>query len=524
MSVKNLVFVLTCHQCYIRHGEDEKRYAAENNLFFSSISNTYLPLLRMLHRLVAAEKRFKLSFVISPTLCALLSDTLVQQQYVAWLDRHILLGRQEIARCAGGDCYAAAQRCLERYLQDKKDFTETYGQNLLRGFARFAKKGFIELLATAGTYAFLPHYADMTEVLNAQVETGLCSHRYFFGSKPDGFWLPALGYAPGVEKVLRAYGLHYTFVDTHAVLFPKVAATDGIFSPVRCQNSLVLFARDRETPADFFGENGFSHNSVYSDQNKDIGFELPSSELGEFVQAGEVRLATGFRYWAKSSSVYDAEAAAQQVRADAKAFVAAKLSKLTAASELLNGKEVTLVCTIPADELTTHWAEGVAFLEAVIDEVCATEALTLTSGASLLSQQFSLQKLTPYPSAATGSGYGEDLLDNTNGWMLRYTRKMCERMIDISGRFPNETGLKVRLLNLGAKELMLAQSSEWAKMLHEGQLQDYVTERFKASIQAFITVFDSLGSNTVSTEWLTRLEREHPLFPWMNFRIFSRKK
>ena len=26
------------------------------------------------------------------------------------------------------------------------------------------------------------------------------------------------------------------------------------------------------------------------------------------------------------------------------------------------------------------------------------------------------------------------------------------------------------------------------------------------------------------TEWLTRLEQEHPLFPWMNYRIFSKKQ
>ena len=33
-----------------------------------------------------------------------------------------------------------------------------------------------------------------------------------------------------------------------------------------------------------------------------------------------------------------------------------------------------------------------------------------------------------------------------------------------------------------------------------------------------------LGANTISTEWLTRLEQEHPLFPWMNYRIFSKKQ
>ena len=49
-------------------------------------------------------------------------------------------------------------------------------------------------------------------------------------------------------------------------------------------------------------------------------------------------------------------------------------------------------------------------------------------------------------------------------------------------------------------------------------------KRFKESIAAFTAVFDSLGSNTVSTEWLTRLEARDSIFPWMNYRIFTKKR
>ena len=97
-------------------------------------------------------------------------------------------------------------------------------------------------------------------------------------------------------------------------------------------------------------------------------------------------------------------------------------------------------------------------------------------------------------------------------------------MIDLTERFPSDTGLKARLLNLGAKELLLAQSGDWQKMIHEDRLPDYVKDMFQKNILSFTTVFDSLGSNTVSTEWLTEIEKEHPIFPWMNYRVFSRKK
>ena len=103
-------------------------------------------------------------------------------------------------------------------------------------------------------------------------------------------------------------------------------------------------------------------------------------------------------------------------------------------------------------------------------------------------------------------------------------RKACERIVDLAGRFPDDSGLKVRLLNLGSRELMLAQSSEWAKMIETDQFAEYAEKAFKDSIISFTAVFDALGSNTVSTEWLCNLEKEHPIFPWMNFRIFSKKK
>ena len=108
--------------------------------------------------------------------------------------------------------------------------------------------------------------------------------------------------------------------------------------------------------------------------------------------------------------------------------------------------------------------------------------------------------------------------------MMRYVRKCSERLIDLAGRFPSDTGLKTRLLNLGAKELMLAQSSNLAKMINRSELPQFAEKRFKESIAAFTSVFDSLGSNTVSTEWLTNLEARDSIFPWMNYRIFTKKR
>ena len=103
-------------------------------------------------------------------------------------------------------------------------------------------------------------------------------------------------------------------------------------------------------------------------------------------------------------------------------------------------------------------------------------------------------------------------------------RKATERIIDLTERFPAEDSLKERLLNMAAKQVLLSQSGEWQLMIHDEILPDSVKELFKMQILSFTKVFDSLASNTVSTEWLTSVEKKSSIFPWLNYRIFATKK
>ena len=225
MSEKNLSIVVVAHQPYVRHIYKEGELpGAENDIFFGALSQTYVPLVNLLNKLEAENIDSKFSIVLSPVLCSMLDDEVLQSQYVEWLDRCIVLGQKEKERLAScPELLKNAEEQLEKIVQTRKDFVEKYECNLLRQFAGFAKRGRIEILASCGTHAFLPHYADMPEVLNAQVETGIMSHRHFFGRAPDGFWLPYMGYVKGIERTLRSYGINYTVLDTHGILFSENA-------------------------------------------------------------------------------------------------------------------------------------------------------------------------------------------------------------------------------------------------------------------------------------------------------------
>jgi 1,4-alpha-glucan branching enzyme len=528
MSKKSLVLHMTLHQGYFRHLEG--KHKAKNEILFSSISQVYLPLLNMFANLESDGIPFKIGLTISPTLCSLLSDPVIQQSYIEWLDSLITLGEAEVKRYSqGSEQYNLAKIYLKNCKRDKRDFVETFNQDILSKFDYYAKRGSVELFATCATNCFLPHYIDMNESICAQVETGLQSHKTYFDVVPEGFWLPDMGYTQGIENILRSYGINYSILDTHGVLFSTPLPKNGIFTPVRTANSFAFFARDSETPADITGSLGYMWNPAYRNQDRDIGFDSDMELLSGFLGESRSRVSTGFKYWARSenqknAALYNFNTAKECVQKDAKSFLDKKSEKLTKASQMIDAEEVSLVCAMDASIFGQTWYEGIDWLESLFRQAAEREDIVIEHCTDLAKSQFTLQKVQPFHSAASGTGYGEDLLDSSNDWMMKYIRKSTERMIDLAERFSDDTGLKARALNLAAKEILLAQSSDWAAMTHQRMYPEYASERFSQSVNAFATVFESLGSNSISTEWLTNMEREHTLFPWINYRVFSRKK
>ena len=152
---------------------------------------------------------------------------------------------------------------------------------------------------------------------------------------------------------------------------------------------------------------------------------------------------------------------------------------LSRAAELLPESDyVVSVCSLDACELRKNWSEWMVWFESLIRH-SSDYGLEVSECGELLDKQFSLEKIYPYYSAAGGDGYGESFVSSKNSWMIRYVRKASERMIDLADRFPNDTGLKTRLLNLGAKELLLAQSVNLSKMIENEEFADDIVEDYR---------------------------------------------
>ena len=529
MADNSLVFLLNAELPYIRH-PDQPGCVAETRLFHA-LSYTYLPLLRTCTALETEGIPFKLAIAFAPVLCEMFADPLLQERYIETLDKSIDFGLSELDRNSlSPEIRDLIKIHLDQIQLNRRDFVEIYEKNILKKFDYFATHGYIEILATTATNCYLPLYTDIPEAISAQIETGLITYRKHFTAIPSGFWLPAMAYTPGIECTLKAYGFQYTILESHGLLFADPIPDTGLFAPSFCRNGFTVFGRDKMACMEVYDSaHGFFTNPDYLDVNRDIGFELDEDILSSLFNTKLGRRMTGFRYWANrktasESAYYQFNKAHAQVCADARTFLDRRMEMLDKASDLLEGESVSTVCAFPASVFGDTWYEGISWLENLFRIAADENQTCFALFSQVMRQKTPDKRISPYYSSWLESGYNEEVLNNSNDWMYPFIRKATTRMIDLAERFPDDSGLKERSLNMASRELLLAQSMDWFFMMNEGEQSEYARQRFEESVRAFTVVYESLGSNFISTEWLTNTEKRHTLFAEINYRVFSKKK
>jgi 1,4-alpha-glucan branching enzyme len=522
--------VLNAHTPFIRHPELPN--VLEERWFFESLCETYLPLLQVFDRLDADHIPFRMGISLSPILCHLLRDEFLLARYLEYMDKRIDFGLRELERTAGEpDLHRLARIFYDQLVDRRITFTERYGGNILKIFEYYQKKGRVEILTTAATYGFLPFYTAYPESVQAQLEVAIASYRYHFGRHPQGFWLPELGWSAELGEYLRAYNFGYTLLDTHGLVFADPNAAKGSFYPVKTPSGILIFGRDYYAAgAITHRERGFIRDRVYRKYYEDVGYELPAEQIRPFLGPRGCRTPTGYKYRASRESggsqpVYDPRRAAEKAVFQAHSFLDERIRSLKAAEAFMDEPPVSL-CAYEADTFGRFWYEGCQFLEALFREGAKREEVQFMTPVEYLYKQdvASFQTVVPEFSSWGVNGYAETWLDASNDWMYRHTIRSLERMIELAERFPDDSGLKERALNQAARELLLALSSDWSKMLYKQESAEYARNQIEGSLRNFTTIYEALGSNYISTEWLTGLEKRHNLFPSINYRVFRRKK
>ena len=523
---KIISFVLNGNMPFVRHPELSN--PSQELWLFESISETYIPLLEVFDRLDKELIPFRMAISLSPTLCQMLGNELLIQRYLEYTDRQIIFGEQELERTASDPkLHSLVRHFYNRVVEKRAFFSTRYDNNLIKGFDYYQKKGRLEILTTAATYAFLPFYAAYPEALRAQFEIALSDYRQNFGRLPQGFWLPELGWKAELDTWLRTYNFGYTIVNTHALAFARPPAEKGTFYPVRTPLGIVIYGRDFLAAEDIAG---IIKDPVFRNNCRDQGFELPSDRVALFLSSQGSRTSTGYKYWASGDGspvygLYDPAKAMECASNHARSFLGTIVSRLKSAAELMDVPPVSL-CAFEADSFGRFWYEGPEFIETLFREGAKNSEVQFMTPAEYASKldSSSLQQVMPEFSSWGTNGYAETWLDASNDWMYRHAMRALDRIVEIVERFPDNTGLKERALNQATREILLVLSSDWPKMLYKQENSDYARNRIESSLRNFTTIYEALGGNYISTEWLTQLEKRNNIFPNINYRVFRRRQ
>src|SRR5205809_643883 len=182
----HVALILHAHLPFVRHPEHE--HFLEEDWFFEAITESYIPLLRMMQRLVSDGVPFKLTMSLTPTLCAMLQDQLLRERYVQHVDLVLDLAKRERKRNRSEPkLRALAGFYLDLFSESRRFFVDECKCDLLSAFRELRKTGALEIIASAATHGLLPLLQQQSrEAARSQVLIGRDVYVDLFGAEPTG--------------------------------------------------------------------------------------------------------------------------------------------------------------------------------------------------------------------------------------------------------------------------------------------------------------------------------------------------
>ena len=517
MTTGYLALILHAHLPFVREVEHEDSLA--QRWLFEAITESYVPLLLVLDSLVKDGIAFRLTFSITPTLASMLADPLLQSRYVDRLEQLMELAEKEVTRTRSDLQYAALAHMYRALFARVYDaYVHRYKKNLLGAFHRLQTLGYVEILASAATHAYLPLLSVNETAVRAQIKVGVEHYRQIFGQAPNGFWLPECGYFPGLDGFLDEDGIRFTVLETHGITRADERPRYGVHAPVYCPSGVAAFGRDPESSRQVWNSTeGYPGDYDYREFYRDIGYDLDLDYIGPYILNG-ARVDTGIKYHritgkGDHKQPYVAEWAERKAEMHATHFLAERVKQVDRLSHLMD--RIPLVVAPYDAELFGHWwFEGPRWLEHLIRKIAAgQDTIRLVTLSEYLKEYPVNQTATPCMSSWGYKGFNEVWLNGRNDWIYPHLHAAGSMIEDLAERYPQLTGPSLRALNQAARELLLSQASDWAFMINSGNMGDYPSRRIKSHLEHFHQLKEQVEKAAVDEEWVERLENENNIFP-----------
>ncbi len=519
-----LCLVLHGHLPFIRHPEYDD--FLEEDWLYEAITETYIPLIKVFQNLNHDKIDWRLTMSLTPTLISMLSDELLQNRYLKHLDMLIELSGKEIERtCWQGEFQHLAQMYKNNFLEARHIFLDIYHKNLVSAFKSFQDMGKLEIITCAATHGFLPLMEVSRESIRAQVKTAAGHYESVFGRKPRGIWLPECGYNPGDDEILKESGIKYFFTDAHGILHGTPRPKYGVFAPVYCKSGVAAFGRDLESSKQVWSAiEGYPGDYYYREFYRDVGFDLDYDYIKPYIHTDGIRINTGIKYYritgpTEQKQPYEPHMAREKAAAHAGNFMFNREKQVEFLYDFIKKKPI-IVAPYDAELFGHWWYEGPMWLDYLFRKIFYDQkTIRLITPSEYLRENPRNQVITPSMSSWGWKGYSEVWLEGSNDWIYRHLHKASWRMSELVKQFPDAQGITKRALNQALRELLLAQSSDWAFIMKTATVVPYAVKRTKDHIYRFTRLYQEIKDNRIDPGWLSDIEYKDNIFPDVDYRV-----
>lgn len=522
-----VAMVLHSHIPFVRHPDKED--ALEERWLFEAMSESYIPLIQVFDRLILDNVNFKITVSLTPPLMNMLEDKYLNERFVKYLNTNIQLAKEETIRTKfNKEVNSLANFYVGKFSKILETYYK-YDANLMNAFRKFDKLGNIEFITSAATHGILPLLSVHKESLSAQVSLGVETYVEKMGHKPNGIWLPECAYSYNLDSILKENNLKYFIMESIGLLNASPEPLYGTFAPIITPNGIIAFGRDIKSSRQLWSSlEGYPGDYDYREFYRDIGYDLPMEYIAPYINRNGIRIDTGIKYYKitgkkEEKLYYNREKAMDKAKKHAEHFVNERNMEF---SKVINHMDVTPIITCPYDtELFGHWwYEGPEFIENFLRNSFKDDNVyKLITPSEFINNCDNIQCCSPNPSSWGDKGDYSVWINPSNQWVYKEIHICADKMINLSNNCINPSEIEERALNQAARELLLAESSDWTFIIKNNTAADYASKRVKTHVERFNKIYNDIINNIVDIKWLENVENIDNIFPHINFRVYKSK-
>jgi 1,4-alpha-glucan branching enzyme len=549
----DFVLALHSHLPYVLH---HGRWPHGSDWLCEAALDTYLPLLEKVSEQSARGIRAPITIGFSPVLANQLADPAFGEELDAFLTQRLGAceeARRTLPQTGDGVLLPLLDFWEARFRRLRGRF-EAAGRDIVGSFARLEAEGHLEVMTCAATHGYLPLLAR-DESIRLQLLVARAEHARLFGREPAGCWLPECAYRPrgwwepaagaphpgpraGIEEHLADAGFRYFFTDAHMARagsalggYAEVPIGAERFDAARRDPSRYRGDGAWRTPYRAYqaGSAGASGRVAALVRDPQSSMQVWSRQLGYpggewYLEFHKMRWPGGLKLWRVSrpnsdlgdKRPYDPSAALAQVALHASHF-ASLLAGVQRSGEA--GTDGLIAAPFDTELFGHWWFEGIEFLAAVYRNLADRPGVR----AATASEHLGLHPPRVAIELAEGSwGAGGDngmWLNEKTEWTWRRLWPLEDRFWDVAPRVLDSADARP-VLAQAARELLLAQASDWQFIITTGTVADYAERRFTlhaGDAERLVAALEAVAAGGAVSEEAHRsadeLQRRDALFP-----------